>query len=549
MTFTHEKAATLIGIEALTSLLSRDLVIIQPFPGLAITPSPVNRGSRSKLTVGAQLGVALSRAARRRIRHSGSCDPQQLLATAVSEGDLRDAHCLQMEASFRFWSSSTSDVPQQISGALNRIPQSVSGVGTALRRLWAVGQNEPWFTVADDSFGFGGLTRCVGVTEAMTEGQSCAAMADMAITHAHPQATWSAAALSQLLVICRDTDSADLPSAIGALLDELDQSPLRHTARKIRALSGSQLVDQVRDSYRGPTCESALVAAFAAALTADNPSSAFARIAATGAPSAVMAAVGSVFVARFDTRGFPDHWASPVEAFISRHRLAYQVAQPIAEGSSVTPSSDDDHIWVLLDRSGSMEGIRSAMEVGFDRFIADQKSASAPSTLLTLVQFDDQQVHEVIVDAAALEQVPSLLGRLVPRGRTPLYDAIGRLLDRAEEVSKVGERQLVLVITDGQENASRFVGRDDIFGRIRDLESRGWTFVYLGANQDSYAQGGRMAVADGNISNFEFSEMGVGRLYDGLSRATNEWRGKDRAKRLSDRRDFWGGHREAEGPR
>jgi hypothetical protein len=48
-----------------------------------------------------------------------------------------------------------------------------------------------------------------------------------------------------------------------------------------------------------------------------------------------------------------------------------------------------------------------------------------------------------------------------------------------------------------------------LFRRIEKLRQRGWTFVFLGANQDTYAVGGQMAMPAGNVSNFRADEMGA----------------------------------------
>src|SRR5262245_42450040 len=101
-------------------------------------------------------------------------------------------------------------------------------------------------------------------------------------------------------------------------------------------------------------------------------------------------------------------------------------------------------------------------------------------------------------------------------------------------------------MTDGEENASRTWDQPRLFRRIGELRDRGWTFVFLGANQDSYAAGGALGVGAGNVSNFAPSPDGLAATYVGLSRTVREWRGKDRARRLQDRDDFWDGRKEAE---
>ena len=124
------------------------------------------------------------------------------------------------------------------------------------------------------------------------------------------------------------------------------------------------------------------------------------------------------------------------------------------------------------------------------------------------------------------------------------------MLDRAEAHVKhsVGEPadQLVVIMTDGLENASRHWTAPAVFERIARLRNSGWTFVFLGANQDSYATGSAMGVAEGNTSNFTASPTSVLATHRGLTRSVREWRGKSRSTRLADADDFWAGVKEGE---
>jgi Mg-chelatase subunit ChlD len=206
-------------------------------------------------------------------------------------------------------------------------------------------------------------------------------------------------------------------------------------------------------------------------------------------------------------------------------------------------------IWFLLDRSGSMESIAQFVVQGFDAFIAEQRKEEGEATM-TLVQFDDRDVHDVLVDAEPLDRVRSIAGRFAPRGMTPLYDAIGLLLDRAEAHLKRSDAepadQLVVIMTDGMENASHEWTPSAIFKRIAQLQKAGWTFVFLGANQDSYAVGSTMGLAAGNTTNYASSREGVMAVHSGLNRAVREWRSKPRSGRLADANDFWAGVKEGE---
>lgn len=148
-------------------------------------------------------------------------------------------------------------------------------------------------------------------------------------------------------------------------------------------------------------------------------------------------------------------------------------------------------ITVLLDRSGSMAHIKEAMESAFNGFIKEHKSV--PSTRLTLVQFDDINDQDVVYQCVPIRSAEKL--HLRPRGNTPLLDAMCKVVDRTgRRLADMNERDrpdqvLMVIITDGKENASRSYMRTDVYDRItKQREDYKWNFIYLGANQDTFAE-------------------------------------------------------------
>jgi len=160
------------------------------------------------------------------------------------------------------------------------------------------------------------------------------------------------------------------------------------------------------------------------------------------------------------------------------------------------------HVYFVLDRSGSMASIQSDVIGGFNSFV-EQQRAQPGRCVMTVIQFDGHDPHEVLEDARPIDQVPALdKSRFVPRGNTPLYDAMGHAIAdaaiRTEKLGAAGEpcEQIVFVtFTDGLENASREYDRSKIFDLIRKRAEAGWSFIYLGANQDAYAESSRLGYA------------------------------------------------------
>jgi hypothetical protein len=154
-------------------------------------------------------------------------------------------------------------------------------------------------------------------------------------------------------------------------------------------------------------------------------------------------------------------------------------------------------ITMVLDRSGSMQSIKDDTIGGFDAFISEQRRLPGRCTV-SLVQFDN--VYEEVYTGRDLADVPSLT--LVPRGSTAMLDAIGRAVNaagaRLAAMPEDGRPGTVIVgiMTDGLENASREFTYPTVKALIQQQEQvYGWTFMYMGANQDAIEVGASLGVA------------------------------------------------------
>jgi len=153
------------------------------------------------------------------------------------------------------------------------------------------------------------------------------------------------------------------------------------------------------------------------------------------------------------------------------------------------------HLVFLLDRSGSMQSIKSDVIGGFDAFLADQRSATGECTV-TLAQFNDR--YEVVYNGVPLAEVPPL--RLAPSGRTALLDSMGTLItDTKTDIDARAEDDkpatiVVAIMTDGHENASTEWRRPAIKSLVEQQTEVGWEFLYMGADQDAVEVGKGLGV-------------------------------------------------------
>ena len=172
---------------------------------------------------------------------------------------------------------------------------------------------------------------------------------------------------------------------------------------------------------------------------------------------------------------------------------------------------------ILLDRSGSME-TRWAEALGavnaYARALADAE--------VTLATFDgvDGLKFEVIRDRVApgawKDVTPSEAG---PRGMTPLYDAFARVVALADAAAR--ERTVIVVMTDGAENASREVDRESARSIVERCREKGWQVVFLGADFDAFSQAGGIGVPMGMTLNMKSG--GFRSALQRLARRTREF--------------------------
>jgi Mg-chelatase subunit ChlD len=211
------------------------------------------------------------------------------------------------------------------------------------------------------------------------------------------------------------------------------------------------------------------------------------------------------------------------------------------------------HIYFLLDRSGSMQSMATDVIGGFNTFL-DSQQADGHDALFTLVQFDSHDPHEVLAEAVPISEMMPLGGtQFDPRGGTPLYDAMGGLIAdatiRAEKMTR-GEQPveeiLFVTFTDGQENRSHEYTRQKVFDLVKKREDKGWTFVFLGANQDSYAEGGQIGYSAANIQNFAPDAAGSAAAFQSLSSSVSRRRTAMRRGTHYDTRDLFEGDKGAE---
>lgn len=189
----------------------------------------------------------------------------------------------------------------------------------------------------------------------------------------------------------------------------------------------------------------------------------------------------------------------------------------------------------IIDRSGSMGGLEGDTIGGYNSFIKRQQAEG--DALLSTVLFSSD--CEVIHDRIPIEQAePMNEKQYQVGGCTALLDAIGGAIHHIGTIHRYAreedrpEKTIVVITTDGMENASRRYTYDKVKKMVtRQTDKYGWEFLFLGANMDAIAAAGRFGIQEDRAVRYHSDSIGTQLNYMAVSAAVT------RMKKLPDRMD------------
>lgn len=182
------------------------------------------------------------------------------------------------------------------------------------------------------------------------------------------------------------------------------------------------------------------------------------------------------------------------------------------------------HVIVIADSSGSMSRMAREMNDGFRKFMRDQ-AALLGKCMVHIVRFAGSQIATV-VDNRPVRDAVSNGDLIVPNGGTPLYDAMCLTIDRVGAVfaalpaDQQPNKVLCLVLTDGEENASRmFPSVTHVRDRVKHQQAHyGWEFIYLGANVDAKYEASNLGMPA--AAGYDYTPNNAAQVFAAASGAT-----------------------------
>lgn len=175
------------------------------------------------------------------------------------------------------------------------------------------------------------------------------------------------------------------------------------------------------------------------------------------------------------------------------------------------------HIALILDSSGSMQAVREVTRNNFNEQIQSiKKKAKKQDIKVTITTFADTP-NSLVVDEDAKTLQLLKVDDYDPAGNTALWDAIGHTITKVKEgiKSKGKSNVLFIILTDGEENSSTEYSQKQIADSIQNLQrEKGWTFSYVGANQDVHKVAKSLNIPLGNAMAYANTAKGQDAMMD-----------------------------------
>ena len=183
----------------------------------------------------------------------------------------------------------------------------------------------------------------------------------------------------------------------------------------------------------------------------------------------------------------------------------------------------------ILDKSGSMADLTDDTIGGFNSMIAKQKEEDG-ECFVTTVLFSN--AAKTLHDRVPLEKIAQMTRRdYCAAGCTALFDAVGETVRHIETIHRyareedIPERTLIVITTDGMENASRKFSGADVRKLVEKAKSeKGWEFLFLAANIDAAESAGSIGIEEDCAMPYVASGKETSRLFRRISKTVGAFR-------------------------
>jgi len=220
--------------------------------------------------------------------------------------------------------------------------------------------------------------------------------------------------------------------------------------------------------------------------------------------------------------------------FSDSHKKVYlkkKVTEQVASQPPPSPPSKRliNHIAILIDESGSMGGLRrDALEALNNQLTTIRNEAFKMNQItdVSILKFNTF-VQQLISGVDSQNIQPITAYNYTPTGQTALLDAVGEAIERLDHIQVgLGDdvSYLLIVITDGEENASRRFAISTISDLINKKQATDrWSFVFSVPRGATRTIQHYLRVPAGNIQEWDQTSDGVVVLSSAIAQGTQSY--------------------------
>jgi uncharacterized protein YegL len=183
----------------------------------------------------------------------------------------------------------------------------------------------------------------------------------------------------------------------------------------------------------------------------------------------------------------------------------------------------------ILDKSGSMAGLEEDTIGGYNAMLDKQKKEPGEAVITTVLFADGYELLHERIDIKGIRPISDK--EYFVGGTTALLDAVGMTIHKIGSAqkhtleAKRAEKVMVVITTDGMENASR----EYTYAQIKQLiehqkEKYGWEFIFLGANVDAIGTAAKFGISEDRAANYHADREGTQLNYVSVSAVVSEFR-------------------------
>jgi uncharacterized protein YegL len=183
----------------------------------------------------------------------------------------------------------------------------------------------------------------------------------------------------------------------------------------------------------------------------------------------------------------------------------------------------------ILDKSGSMSGLEKDTIGGYNAMLSKQEEVKGECRVTTVLFNNSYSLIHDRIDIKAIRPMTSK--EYTVGGTTALLDAIGKTIYKIISAQRhtlkeyQAEKVIFVIITDGEENASRNFSTREVKSLIeQQKEKYGWEFVFLGANIDAIQTAGHFGISPESAVDYLADSEGTELNFDVMGQAVAHFR-------------------------